>query len=201
MQIINCEQGSFEWFLARMGKFTATDASEIKTAGKGLETLAVKKAAEIESGKPDIIPPTSAMIRGKELEPLAREAYERATGQEVVQVGFCVLDDFTGCSPDGLVGEEGLIEIKCKTSQHHFFAVANRWIDPEHKAQMQFQMFVTGRKWCDYVLYCPDFEEHPLYIQTVKRDEEFIEKLRTGLTKGRGLIQDNLRKFAEVYAI
>lgn len=199
MQIINCEQGSFEWLLARCGKFTATDASEVKTAGKGLETLSCEKAAEIKSGKPEIITASPAMLRGKELEPLARACYCESTGQEVKEVGFVVLDDFTGCSPDGLVGEDGLIEIKCKTQAHHFFAVANRWIDPKHYAQMQFQLLVTGRKWCDYVLYNPDFEEHPMWVCPVKRDEEFISRLEAGLQKGRELIKENLRKFEEVY--
>lgn len=201
MKIINCLQGTFEWHELRLGRFTATDADTIKTAGKGLSTLAYEIAAfKITKTLPDILI-TPAMERGKMLEPQARQAYAEATGQEVKEVGFCELDEFVGCSPDGLVGDKGLLEIKCKTDSHHLFAVANDWIDPKHMWQMQYQMLVTDREWCDYVLYNPNFKPNSLYIKTVKRDEDKIAQLNEGLEIGCKLVQEALDKFNHVYEI
>lgn len=201
MQIINCQQGTYEWLAERAGRFTATDADAIKTAGKGLDTLAYEIAAfKLTGALPELIS-TPAMERGKALEPKARAAYVSATGQEVQEVGFCAVDEYAGCSPDGLVGEEGLLEIKCKTAPHHLYAVINDWVDPKHLAQVQYQLLVTGRAWCDYVLFNPDYVENPLYIKTIKRDEEYIERLQAGLDKGINLVREHMDKFKEVYKI
>lgn len=201
MEIINCEQGTYEWHNLRSSRFTATDATEIKTAKKGLETCALEKATFRITQVPPEFFMTPAMERGKMLEPVAREAYRKATGQEVKEVGFCVYDDYVGCSPDGLVGDNGLIEIKCKTDTNHLFAVINNWIDPKHYAQMQFQMLVTGREWCDYVLFNDNFSEHPLYIQTVKADEAYQGDLWLGIRRGVNLIKQYEKQFKEVYEI
>lgn len=201
MQIINCQQGTYDWLALRAGRFTATDAETVKVHGKGIDTLSYEIAAFKLTGQlPDIIS-TPAMERGKILEPRARQEYIEATGQEVKQVGFCSFDEYVGCSPDGLVGDEGLLEIKCKTAPHHLFAVANDWVDPKHLWQMQFQMLVTGRKWCDYVLYNDEFAPNSLYIKTIQRDEEKIAKLQEGLEIGRKLVQEAIQKFNGVYEI
>ena len=106
MQIIDCQQGTYEWLALRAGRFSATDAETVKVHGKGIDTLAYEIAAFKLTGQlPEIIS-TPAMERGKMLEPRARQEYIEATGQEVKQVGFCAVDDCVGCSPDGLVGEE-----------------------------------------------------------------------------------------------
>lgn len=208
MEIINCEQGTYEWHALRAGRFTATDALELipnlknGKAKVGLDTLAYQIAAfKLTEELPEIFASTSAMERGKMLEPKARAAYVEATGQEVQEVGFCALDEYVGCSPDGLVGDNGLIEIKCKTDPHHLYAVANDWVDPKHEWQMQFQMLVTGREWCDYVLYNPNFEPNCLYIRTIRRDEDKIAKLQEGLAIGRKLVQEAIKKFNGVYEI
>lgn len=201
MQIINCEQGSYEWHAQRSGRFTATDAETVKVHGKGIDTLAYQIAAFKLTGELPEIVTSAAMERGKMLEPLARKAYIEATGQEVQEVGFCAVDDFVGCSPDGLVGEQGLLEIKCKTAPHHLFAVANHWVDPKHEWQMQFQMLVTGRKWCDYVLFNPEFAPNSLYIRTIERNEEMIAKLQEGLDIGKKSVQEIMDKFKGVYEL
>ena len=178
MQIIDCEQGSYDWHALRAGRFTATDAKAVKVHGEGLDTLAYQIASfKITGQLPDIIS-TPAMERGKMLEPIARSTYEEVTGQEVKTVGFCAQDDFVGCSPDGLVGENGLIEIKCKTNSHHLFAVANHWVDPN-----------------------PDFAPTSIYIRTIERNEEMIGKLQEGLEIGRKLVQEAIDKFNGVYKI
>lgn len=201
MQIINVTQGSYEWLEARAGRFTATDAETVKTCGKGLDTLAYQKAAFKLTGIIPEIVNTYAMERGKMLEPLARKAYIEATGQEVQEIGFYALDEYVGCSPDGLVGDDGLIEIKCKTDPHHLFAVANDWVDPKHLWQMQYQMYVTDRKWCDYVLYNDNFAPNSLYIRTIKRDADMQEEICKGLTVGRKLVKEAIKKFKGVYEI
>lgn len=207
MQMINCEQGTYEWHALRAGRFTATDALELipnlknGKAKAGLETLAYEIAAFKLTGQLPEIVTSAAMERGKMLEPKARKAYVEATGQDVQTVGFCAVDDLVGCSPDGLVGEKGLIEIKCKTGPHHLYAVANDWVDPKHDWQMQFQMLVTGRVWCDYVLFNPDFAPNSLYIKTIKRDEEKIAKLQEGLAIGRKLVNEFIKKFESIYQI
>ena len=201
MQIIDCEQGSYDWHALRAGRFTATDAKAVKVHGEGLDTLAYQIASfKITGQLPDIIS-TPAMERGKMLEPIARSTYEEVTGQEVKTVGFSAQDDFVVCSPDGLVGENGLIEIKCKTNSHHLFAVANHWVDPKHEWQMQFQMLVTGRQFCDYVLFNPEFAPNSIYIRTIERNEEMIGKLQEGLEIGRKLVQEAIDKFNGVYKI
>lgn len=201
MQIINCEQGSYEWLAERAGRFTATDATTVKTNDKGIITLAYQIAAFKKTLQIPEFNNTPAMERGKMLEPQARAAYIEATGQDVQTVGFCAYDDFIGCSPDGLVGDKGLIEIKCKTDPHHLYAVANNWVDPKHEWQMQFQMLVTGREWCDYVLYNPNFEPNPLYIRTIERNEEMQDEIWKGLAVGVKLVQSIIRKFDDVYEI
>lgn len=201
MQIINCAQGTYEWHTLRSGRFTATDASEIHTNKKGLETCALEKATfRITQIPPDFFM-TPAMERGKILEPRARNAYRLVTGQEVQEVGFCIYDEFVGCSPDGLVGDDGLIEIKCKTDTNHLFAVINNWVDPKHYAQMQFQMLVTGRNWCDYVLFNDNFADNPLYIQTVQKDEKYQAELLQGIKHGVDLIKQYESKYKEAYTI
>lgn len=201
MQIINCMQGSYEWHALRAGRFTATDAETVKTHGKGLETLAYEIAAfKITGQLPEMIS-TPAMERGKMLESQAAAAYAEATGQAVQDVGFCAVDDLVGCSPDRLVGSDGLVEIKCKTNPHHLYAVVHDWVDPKHLWQMQWQLMVTERQWCDYTLFNPDFAPNSLYIKTIRRDEDKIAQLREGLEIGRKLVREAMDKFSEVYRI
>ena len=108
------QQGTEEWLKIRLGKFTASSANAIKTNGKGLETLALEKAVEIIIGKEAKKKfKSQSMEDGNEREDEARTVYELTTGLTVVQVGFCELNENVGASPDGLVGEDGLVELKC----------------------------------------------------------------------------------------
>lgn len=201
MQIIDCQQGTYDWHALRAGRFTATDAETVKVHGKGLETLSYEIAAFKLTGQLPEMPTSAAMERGKMLEPLARAAYMQATGQEVQEVGFCVVDDLVGCSPDGLVGEKGGLEVKCKTWPHHLWAVVHDWVDPKHYAQVQWNIMVTEREWWDYALFNPDFAPNSLYIKTIKRDEDMIAKLQEGLAIGRKSVQEAMDKFQGVYQI
>lgn len=194
--IYDVEQGSREWLELRAGRFTATEASTIKTAGKGLETICLEKAAFWITGEPPETFETPAMRWGKEYESVAREAYRKTIWQEVKTVGFCALDEYVGCSPDGLVGDDGLCEIKCKQVKAHLQTIISEYVDLAHYGQMQFQMLVTGREWCDYVCYNPFFT-NPLFVRRIYRDEDYIAKLKSGLEKGREMIKDYIKKYEE----
>ena len=196
----NCIQGGELWLNLRAGRYTATDAPELMPdkrtgkAKKGLDTLAYKKAAYWLTGTLPDTPTTAAMEWGKMHEPHARALYAEITGNEVKEVGFVEQDDYVGCSPDGLVGSEGLIEIKCKQDYNHLYAVCNEWVDPEHELQMQYQMLVTDRHWCDYVLYNPLFK-NPIYVKRIFKDVKVQAKLADGLANGRELIKQIIKNY------
>jgi predicted phage-related endonuclease len=177
------EQGTQQWFDIRLGKFTASHAQAIATNGKGLETLVYDKVAEILTRKMKESYTNSDIERGKELEEMARNTYELETGIAVTRVGFIEKSERVGCSPDGLIGEDGLQEIKCINDANFVKYMHLRDIDKDHIWQMQMQMDVTGRKWCDYVVYNPNFPK-PLIITRIERDNSAIERIRLGCEAG-----------------
>ncbi len=185
------KQGTEEWLQLRRGRLTASHAQAIATAGKGLDTLCYQKVAEkLTDGQGEGY--TNAdMERGNELEHEARSLYEISTGNIVEEVAFVELDEMIGCSPDGLIGDDGLIEIKCKNNVNHLKSLLSGEIEKAHYWQMQMQMYVTGRKWCDYVLYNPNYsDDKRLVIKRVERSDEDIEKIKIGLEKGVKLVQE-----------
>ena len=184
------EQGTPEWFAVRKNKMTASNAQEIGNAGAGLETCILGIMVELFSSATKKEHYTNNHIdRGKELEEHARALYELEHGVTVEQVGFIEYDEYSGCSPDGLVGEDELIEIKCHEDMKHLKLLLNgeKEINTSYIWQMQMQMLVTNRKKCTYIAYNPNFQRSMVCF-TVLRDEEKIEKLREGLRKGTELI-------------
>lgn len=196
MQIHNCQQGTEEWFACRLGKLTASVARTIATQGKGLETLCLEKATEILTGKPTETYKNDAMEQGNLLESEARSIYELETGTNVEQVGFVEENEFIGVSPDGLVGDDGLIEIKCPQDKTYTQYLLDGKIKPEYYSQMQMQMFITERLWCDYVVYNPNFKKS-ITIQRVYPDKEEIKRIADGLAKGVGIIKDIIGKIED----
>lgn len=187
------EQGTPEWHALRAGRFTASDAQSIGAEGKGLETLAFEKVAEIKTGKSKESYTNDDMERGHQLEAEARNSYEIETGNTVEQIAFAELDEMIGASPDGLVGEDGLIEIKCPSDVVYTRYLYTGDVDPKYYAQMQMQMYVTGRKWCDYVVYNPNFERS-IVIKRVEIDENAQYKIQHGLKAGVELVKKILEK-------
>ena len=185
MKINKDKQGTEEWLKSRLGKMTASNAQTIQANGAGLTTYVYQKVAEILSGKMEDSYINDDMERGNELEDTARSSYEMETGNKVIQVGFCESDG-VGASPDGLVGEDGLIEIKCPRDYNYVKTLHTRKIDIKYEWQMQMQMKVTGRKWCDFVVFHENFND--LIIVRVKRDELMIAKIDIGLKTGKELI-------------
>ena len=200
MKIIkDIEQGSKDWFDLRLGKLTASNFHLFLGNSKTRKTEIEKKAAEIITKKrcdQDNFRNIHT-DRGHELEPIARDAYTFETGNNIEEVSFILGDDFTGCSPDGLVGDDGLIEIKC-LDNHIFLAYKNKgddYIKPEHKTQIQFCLMVSGRKWVDYVVFNPNFGGKGLIIKRVERDDEYIKKIREAISRAVGEIKEEVTKF------
>lgn len=188
MKIHNFDQRSPEWKQIRLGKFGSTDAQALSVNGKGLETLIYQKVAEKMTGQFEEGYTNSDMERGVEQEGLARASYEMQTGNMVTQVGYVELDEYTGCSPDGLVGDDGLVEIKCMRMAGYVRTKHTQKIDSGYVKQMQHQMFVTGRKWCDFVVFNENFSD--VVIIRVDRDNKTIDKIKTGLEAAKAKIQE-----------
>lgn len=177
MRIIDVVQGSPEWLNARAGRPTASRFDSIVTPKTRKPSAAAdgyltELVAERILGGPLDTANSIWMDRGEDLEPEARAWYELATGNTVTEVGFCLRDDIdVGGSPDGLVGDDGLVEIKCRKAANHLKAVLD--LAPiATETQVQGLMWVTGRKWCDEVAYCPDL---PQKIKRTMRDPEWME--------------------------
>lgn len=194
MTIHDVKQNTPEWFQVRLGKFTASNADTIAANGVGLKTLCFKKVAEIQTGKEEEEVYTNPDIeRGREREEMGQNVYELETGTPVVQVGFVSSSERVGCSPDGLIGEDGLLEIKSKNDANFVKYRYEKKIETKYVWQMQMQMLVTDRQWCDYVVFNPNFEKQIIVVR-VERDEVAIEKLRLGLEEGQEMVDDILSK-------
>ena len=178
-------QGSDEWLALRCGKFTASRFSDLMARTKtgpsaSRANLIALLAVERLTGKPAETYQNAAMARGTELEPEARIAYEQRIGTLVEESAFVVHPSlpYVGMSPDGMVGDDGLIEIKCPGAAKHIEALRRGAHAVDYRWQIQGQMWVSGRKWCDAVSYHPDFPEHlRLAITRVERDEIAIGEL------------------------
>lgn len=181
------EQGSAEWLRLRMGKVTASKINDVmaklKSGGEaaGRRNYRVQLAVERLTGQPAETYVNGAMQRGTEMEPFAREAYSFLTGNDVEQVGF--IDHPTiamsGASPDGLIGSDGMVEIKCPNSANHVEWMIAGKVPPEHVNQMQWQMECCGRKWCDFVSYDPRLPiDLQLFVKRLDRDESLIKTIR-----------------------
>jgi len=178
-------QGSDAWFAERAGCATASRASDILAKIKTGEALTRRKyriqvCTERLTGIPVQGYKSAAMQWGTDTEPMARLAYEARTGSLVIQTGFIkhTTIPFCGASPDGLLDNDGLIEIKCPESTTHITWLEEGRVPPEHLPQLNFQMWVTGRSYVDFVSYDPRFPPNlQLMIVRTKRDDAFIATL------------------------
>lgn len=180
MIVLRCEQGSPEWRQARCGIPTASRFDRIitpKTRKASAQQVGLRNEllAEWISGTPSDDFASEFMQRGKLLEPEAVAAYEWERGVTVDRVGFVRHDDLAvGCSPDGLVGDDGGLEIKCYGMEHHIGALLSPNPDAEHLCQIQGCLWITDRRWWDRYYYHPTL---PSVLVRVERDEEFIHAL------------------------
>lgn len=187
------QQGSPEWHAARLGKVTASRVADVIATTKtgyaaSRANYMAELALEILTGQRQEGFTNAAMQWGTATEPMARAAYESARNVFVVEVGL--IDhpniDMAGASPDGLVGDVGLLEIKCPNSATHIQTLRSRAPDGKYITQMQWQMACTERHWCDFVSFDPRMPDGlQLYIQRIDRDSKVIEQLEAEVKKFR----------------
>jgi putative phage-type endonuclease len=180
------EQGSAAWFAMRLGKVTASKVADVMSKGKGsAESAGVRNyraqlVCERLTGTREESYINGAMQRGTDLEPMARECYEFLTGNTVEQVAFVdhPTIPMSGASPDGLVGAEGAVEIKCPNTATHIEYLLNGEPPPAYVKQMAWQLACTGRKWVDFVSYDPRLpEELQLFVVRFRRDDGDIAEM------------------------
>jgi hypothetical protein len=174
-------QGSDAWLQARCGKATSSEFSAILAKGQGKTRAAYLRRvlAERLTGKPSETYKNANMERGIEQEPYAKMAYEARTGLMVEEAGFIKHDTLeAGCSPDGLVGEDGGAEIKSVIPTVQLDTILGSGYPSEHKPQIQGCLWLTKRQWWDFCSFSPDMPERlRLYIFRVPRDDSYIRTL------------------------
>jgi hypothetical protein len=183
---VDCEQGTAEWFDARAAIPTASEAKRVVTPSTlqyaaGAATYAAELLVEWALGYAVTDTGQSAwMTRGTEMEQAARDWYAYIQDVEVERVGFTLTDDGTfGYSPDGLVGEDGAVELKVPAAHTHIRYMLNpKLLVAEYRHQVQSGLYVTGRQWCDLASYNPDL---PKVLERVERDEKYILALHKHL--------------------
>ena len=179
MNIIDCDQGSPEWFAARAGIPTASEFHTVlaigKQGGKSLTRVAYlnKLAGEILTGEPMSSYSNDDMERGKLMEDEARDLYSFMHNVEPQRVGFIRNGD-VGASPDSLIGDKGGLEIKSAAAHIQIARLLADELPSEHKAQVIGSMWIAEREWWDFASYCPKL---PLFVKRVYRDEEYIKRL------------------------
>jgi putative phage-type endonuclease len=202
------DQRTEDWYAARLGKVTASRFRDAIAALKSgapaqaqrdyLTELVVERLTQ----QPIQRFQNAAMTWGTEQEPAARAAYERVTGRIVEETGFVAHDTLmAGCSPDGLVDWDGLIEIKCPYGTAVHIETLLNGMPADHIPQVQGQMWITGREWCDFVSFDPRMPEAlQLHVQRIQRDEAFIadlERCVTSFLAEVGIQVEALRRLAE----
>ena len=181
------DQRTDEWFQARLSKCTASRISDVLAKIKSGESAArrnykIQLVTERLTGKraEDVFVST-AMQNGIDREPMARDLYIQKTGKIVTEVGFIDHPDieYAGCSPDGVIeADNGILEIKCPMDSTLVDVWMNKEVPSKWTPQIQFQLSVTGARYCDFVVYSPNFPDNlQLYIQRVERHELYIDQI------------------------
>jgi putative phage-type endonuclease len=201
------EQGSQEWLLDRCGKATASRIADIMARTKsGYSTSRANYAAQLVAERlTGCVTPSftnAAMIHGTETEPEARRAYEFYIDRDVIQVGFIPhpVIEMAGASPDGLIGEDGLLELKCPNTATHIETLLSGCIPDKYVKQMLFQMACTGRQWCDYASYDNRLPERMrLFVKRVERDEEAIGEIETEVRAFLAEVDETVERLRAAY--
>lgn len=193
------EQRSDEWFRYKAGKISASRMDAVVAAHNTASYQNYLWELVVETITGEITPPSfrsDDTDRGNELEDDARGVYEVATGSLITTVGF--IDHPTipmcGCSPDGLVGDNGGVEIKSPKIAHHAKTVLEGFIKPGYRRQIQWNIDTTQREWWDYVSYCPGLVGHEKHIIRVYRDEKMIAELTEAVLDLRNEVDKRVAK-------
>jgi putative phage-type endonuclease len=185
------EQRSDLWFQARIGKVTASRVADVLAKTKsGYSTSRDNYMAQLVcerlTGQREEFFTSAAMQHGTDTEPLARAAYEAYADVLVDEVGFVPhrTIEMAGASPDGLVGDNGLLEIKCPNTATHIDTLLSQTVPGKYNTQMQFQMACTDREWCDFVSFDNRLpEELQLFVKRVPRDNMYIRLMEEEIVK------------------
>ena len=199
-------QGTPEWFEQRLGKVTASRVADVIAKTKtGYSASRDNYAAQLICERLTNLPTESytnaAMQWGTETEPKARQAYESHTFTSVVEVAMIQHPtiEMAGASPDGTIGDDGLIEIKCPNTSTHIDTLLSQKVPSKYVTQMQWQMACTGRKWCDFVSFDPRMPDNlQLFIKRVDRDDELIKELETEVIKFLAEVDEKVEKLKSI---
>ena len=185
------DQRTDEWFAARAGRVTASRIADLMARTKTgpsasranylAQLVAERLTGEVEQGFT-----SAAMQHGIDTEAEARNAYEFITGSTVTETGFFVHPsiNWAGASPDGLVGDDGLIEIKCPNTSTHITTLRGGSVPDKYIKQMQFQMACTGRNWCDFASFDPRLPlQMRMHVTRVNRDETLIAEIEAAVSE------------------
>lgn len=196
LQIFNCEQGTPEWYAARAGIPTASEFDTVMAKGKGggesktRRTYMLKLIGERLTREPMWSYSNEHMERGKAMETEARDLYQMIAELECQQVGFLRRGD-AGCSPDSLVGDNGMLEIKTKLPHLQLDCILYDELPAEHRAQCQGQLWIAEREWVDFVSYWPGL---PLFAKRVFRDEDYIKRLAEAVRVFNAEMEETIAK-------
>jgi putative phage-type endonuclease len=207
MRVVDVQQGSPEWLAARCGLVTASRISDLmaKTKsgwGASRANYAAQLVAERLTGTVAESYTNAAMQWGRDLEPEAAAAYGFFCDQPLTTVGLVLHPTIeqAGASPDRLVGDEGLVEIKCPQTATQIDTLLGEKVPEKYILQMQFQMACTGRQWCDFVSYDPRLPgEMALFVKRIQRDEAVIRELESEVSKFLNEVSTTVSKLLEKY--
>ena len=185
------DQGTDEWFAIRVGKVTASRVADVIAKTKSgysasRDNYMAQLVCERLTGQKGESFTNAAMQHGTETEPLARAAYEALRDVLVDEVGFVPHPSIhmAGASPDGLVGDNGLLEIKCPNTATHIETLLSESVPTKYYTQMQFQLACTGREWCDFVSFDNRLpQELQLFVKRVPRDSMYIRLMEDEIVK------------------
>ncbi|MBR7002085.1 MAG: YqaJ viral recombinase family protein [Neisseriaceae bacterium] len=201
------EQRTDEWQQVRCGKITASRMGAVMnvlkngTAGAERRKYTAELVCERLTGNPTPHYENAAMQHGTELEPIARDAYWLETGNEVEEVGFIEHPSIPNCgaSPDGLIGDDGLIEIKAPETYTHIETLRTGEIKQDYIYQMQWQMECCSRKWCDFVSFDNRLPEKlQIFIKRVYRDDALIDEMKNQVWAVNAAVDTALRDLEKV---
>lgn len=207
--IIDCDQGSEAWFAARLGKVSASRVADVvaktKTGwGASRANYAADLIAERLTGVKAESYSNAAMQWGTDNEPAARKAYEFMAGNGVMTVGIVLHPSISmSCaSPDGLVGDDGLVEIKCPNTATHLETLLGAPVADKYVKQMNWQMACAGRAWCDFVSFDPRLPgEMSLHITRIARDDALIKSLEADVSVFLSEIADKVARLKSLYML
>jgi putative phage-type endonuclease len=200
------DQGTEEWFTIRIGKVTASRVADVIAKTKtgysaSRDNYMAQLVCERLTGQKGESFSNAAMQHGTDTEPLARAAYEAYADVLVDEVGFVPHPtiEMAGASPDGLVGSEGLLEIKSPQTNTHIETLLSQSVPGKYNTQMQFQMACTGRQWCDFVSFDNRLPtELQLFVKRVPRDEVFIRLIEAEIVQFLAELDDKINKLMKV---